>query len=474
MKIKEFFVNKKIFFLYLFLIFSFSLFLMSFLVRETDYFWHIKAGEYMVKNSRFLTRDIFSWIVKGKYWMSHEWLFEIIIYLLKLVSNNYHIFIYAFLFLFSMMIILFLTNRKEYLKNIPFSLFWLSLSMIFIGVIQCRPHLISYNLLAITIWVLYDLYQDENSKKYLILPVVTIIWSNVHGGSSNLPYLLSLVFLIGGIFGFSFKKISARRYSKKQFFKYFLIMIVCVLCISVNPHGIKMLFYPYQNMLDGFMLKTIAEWQPTNLNDFSHYTYFVLIIIIVCVFLFSSKKIKLIDLLLFCFVLFLGLKSIRFWPYTYIVMSYIIFYYIPSRKNDNGTEFVLFILSILLIIIFAINNKMIIKNINKKVLNDEVVSYIKTKNAKRLYNYYDYGGYLIYCNISVFIDGRADLYSNYNYKDYYKISSLAYGYEKIIKKYDFDYFIIPKDIGLATYLDNNDSYSLVFSDKKVVIYEMKK
>ena len=55
---------------------------------------------------------------------------------------------------------------------------------------------------------------------------------------------------------------------------------------------------------------------------------------------------------------------------------------------------------------------------------------------------YDYGGILIYNDIEVFIDGRADLYSKYNYKDYLDISCLRGDYPKLIEKYDFDYFLV--------------------------------
>ena len=100
------------------------------------------------------------------------------------------------------------------------------------------------------------------------------------------------------------------------------------------------------------------------------------------------------------------------------------------------------------------------------------ISYLKDHNPKRLYNYYGYGGYLISKNIKVFVDGRCDLYSDYNYRDYYNISILSFGFDKLIKKYDFDYFIIPSDFGLSTYLSNNNSYQLVYKDKNTVIFKL--
>ena len=95
---------------------------------------------------------------------------------------------------------------------------------------------------------------------------------------------------------------------------------------------------------------------------------------------------------------------------------------------------------------------------------------LKKENPQRLFNFYDYGGYLIYNDIEVFIDGRADLYSGYNFEDWLDIMDLDYNYPKLLKKYNFDYFIIPKKCGLATYLKTN-SYDLIYSDSDVVIYK---
>ena len=56
--------------------------LLSFFHIDSDYYWHIKAGEIIFQKG-IIRHDIFSWLAHGKYWMSHEWLFEVIIYGLK-------------------------------------------------------------------------------------------------------------------------------------------------------------------------------------------------------------------------------------------------------------------------------------------------------------------------------------------------------------------------------------------------------
>ncbi|MBR3049431.1 MAG: hypothetical protein IKG58_02610 [Bacilli bacterium] len=463
--------TKRLTVLYILLLIAFSFLLMTFLNKSYDYFWHIKAGQYMFKNNIILTHDVFSWIVQGKYWISHEWLFEVIIYGLKIVFGNIHGLIYVFINILLLSVILFYTNKKEYLKNIPFSLLWISLMMIFIGFIQVRPHLISYNLIALTIYLLYDLYKNKDSNKIYLLPILSIIWSNVHGGSSNLVYILTIIFLVSGLFKFSYKKIESTRLNKKQIQKYITVIILCLVGICINPHGLKMLIYPYQNIMNNTMLNSIAEWQPTNFSNLSHIPYLLLIVIVIFTYLFSNKKIRLIDFLLIGFSIVLGLKSIRFWPYIYIISTYNIFYYINKRKLDKGTDYILILLIIIILLLGIFNLKHLNKTNHIKVIDNKAINYLKSKKPKRLYNYYDYGGYLVYKDIKVFIDGRADLYSEYNYKDYLDISRLNNNYNNLIKKYNFDYYIIPKKIKLNKYLSNSNKYKVEYKDNKIIIYK---
>lgn len=462
--------NKKINTAFLFLIFSIAIALLLFMRSESDYFWHIKAGEYMVKNG-LLRKDVFSWIVQGKYWFSHEWLFEVIIYYFKLLFGKIHILIYGFVCLFSLLLIIFHANKENFLKNIPFSLLWLSFSLILFVYTQARPHLLSFNFLAITIYLLFSLYKNENTKKIYFLPLLSILWVNVHGGSSNLSYLFCLIFIIGGLFNFNLGKIESKRLTKKQFLKYLIVMLLCIVSICINLHGIKMLSYPYINISNSLMINNINEWQPTTIGNTTHLPYFILCFIVVLSFLISNKKISFLDLLLFLVVLFLGLKSIRFWAYTYIVMSFVVFNYIKKRKEDKYTYPAIIIVGILFLSLFAFNYKASLKGISNKSLNKEIVTLIKKEKPKRLFNLYDYGGELIYNDIKVFIDGRADLYSNYNFEDYLNISKLQNDYIKLINKYDFDYFLVNKSYSIYTYLKYNDNYQEIYNKDGLYLYK---
>ncbi|MBR5004885.1 MAG: hypothetical protein IKY14_05445 [Erysipelotrichaceae bacterium] len=103
---------------------------------------------------------------------------------------------------------------------------------------------------------------------------------------------------------------------------------------------------------------------------------------------------------------------------------------------------------------------------NANILPSEaVVSAVKELEPDRLYNYYDIGGYLLYEQIPVFIDGRADIYSKYNTMDFTDISEGNYGFEDLLSKYEFDAFLVNRRENLCHYLkDQKDDYKLVIED----------
>ena len=457
--------------LFIILIISLALVMMIFMRTDSDYFWHITAGKYMVNHHTILTHDIFSWFVNGKYWMSHEWLFEVIIYYMSIIFGKYHLLIYGFINVILILFIFYYSNKEQYHKNKAFTLIWLVLFFIFDVFMVGRPQLISNILLTLTIYFLIDLYNNKESKKIYFLPLITIIWANVHGGSSNLPYILSLIFMFISLFKFDIGIFTSSRKSKKQVLTYLIISLICMLCVNICPHGFKMFIYPYINMGNTIMLKTIAEWQPSVISNNSHLPYFIFIFLILIIFLFSKKKIKFLDFCLYMISIYLGLKSIRFWGYTYIIMTYVVFNYIEKRKDDKGTELVFLILSFSFILIFSLSFNIIIKDTNDKLISDKMINIIKKENPKRLYNDYGAGGYLIYKDIPVFIDGRADLYSDYNYRDSLDIMYYKESFNTKLNKYKFDYYFVSDGFQINNYLKNNSDYKLIYKENNYYFYK---
>ena len=182
-----------------------------------DYFWHVKSGEYIVNNLKIPYYDIFSWygITNHLYWFSPEWLSEVVIYLFKYLFKE-GAFVYCLVMLTLLITLLTYFLKDKISKNIYFSSGWALLGMLtLIKVLLPRPHMISFILLVITMHLLYDNFYND-SKKIYFLPLISLCWANFHGGSSNLTYILCLIFMIAGLFNFKFGKIEAQKLTKKQ------------------------------------------------------------------------------------------------------------------------------------------------------------------------------------------------------------------------------------------------------------------
>lgn len=131
----------------------------------------------------------------------------------------------------------------------------------------------------------------------------------------------------------------------------------------------------------------------------------------------------------------------------------------------------------LFIVLFLIFGKNAIKDATSEpfdtdiIPGKEIISAVEEMQPERLYNYYDIGGYLLYEQIPVFIDGRADIYSKYNTVDFTNISEGNYGFEDLLSKYDFDAFLVNRHENLCHYLkEQKDDYEVVIEDDNYALF----
>ena len=98
----------------------------------------------------------------------------------------------------------------------------------------------------------------------------------------------------------------------------------------------------------------------------------------------------------------------------------------------------------------------------------------------RLYNEYNYGSYLLFRGIPVFIDSRADLYapefsglSDDIFMDFINTSSIGVFYEDTFEKYGITHVICFKNSKMNMIIEktNDEHYNLLYSDDYFVVYE---
>jgi hypothetical protein len=270
------------------------------------------------------------------------------------------------------------------------------------------------------------------------------------------------------------------------------LMFVAAFTGLLTPIGDTPYTYLYHTM-KGNTTNNISEHLPIVLYNSKLVLAFLAISISIgC---FTKVKIKLSDLFLFCGLTFLTIMSRRQESLLLFIgilpvnkmISQLIESYDPNEMKAILKAFTSIIGKIIIYGLFVLF--MIIQI--KKTSNDEIVSpksypleavnYIKNNldvKQIKLFNEYNFGSYLLYNDIPVFIDSRADVYDpQFNkkeddiFRDFINISDVCTDYEEKFEHYGITHLLIYKNSTLSKVLKNKSNYEELYSDDNFIIYK---
>lgn len=461
-------------------------------ISGNDFWWHIKVGEYISENGAVPTTDIFSWfgVENGISWTAHEWLADLVFFIIHDLFGSIGIYILSIGMAILMTFLLLWQCKAHFNRNLLicglfFALFAVLTSLFFYG----RPHIFSYFLLFFELKILYEFYENSKTRKIYFLPLIAVLWSNLHGGSANLCYILPIAFLIAGLFNFTYGRIESYRYDKRSFMKLLIITLLSVVGILINPVGIKVLLYPYESFGDTLMMSVISEWQSPDAKIIGDLILFFFPIVLMSIGIISyERKIRIIDLIVMALFLLLFFRSSRFIILWYIAAAFYAFRYIPECRIKDITKNTRIVVIVALLLIFLIPTGISVKNtitlikndkLISKVISEEAVEAVKDDSPQRIFNDYNIGETLIYNDIPVFFDARADLYAqNHILEDGVSLMYLEQAnsdsdtiyvdVDELIGKYKFDAILILKNRPLYSYLISHpEKYVCEYEDEKV-------
>ncbi len=272
-----------------------------------------------------------------------------------------------------------------------------------------------------------------------------------------------------------------------------LIMVISAFTGLLTPLGDTPYTYLVKT-LQGNTTKSINEHLPMVLIESTD--TLVIIAIVLSILVFTDIKIRLKDFFMLGGLIILALMSRRQLSMLALIGIYSLGRLICDLFNkydpQGTTKFTKAIASgfgrIITILLIVLVSIMFYKSqakddyIDEKTYPVAAAKYIKENlnlDEIRLYNEYNYGSYLIFEGIPVFIDSRADLYTpEFNgdeekdiFSDFIKVSSLSVHYKTIFDKYDITHLIIPNNSKMNLFISKDDNYKELYKDKKFVVYE---
>lgn len=274
-----------------------------------------------------------------------------------------------------------------------------------------------------------------------------------------------------------------------------VIMIICALMGLLTPIGDTPYTYLYKTM-QGNTTQNINEHLPMTLaNDTNT---MCMLIIFLAILIFTKAKIKLSDLFMIAGLCYLMLSTKRqvsmFALIGSVVLTRLLIDLI-KRYTKDGIEqaekaashiAVIIALSVLMILLSydTIKPRLDDEYIDTKSYPvnacDYILENIDLENA-RFYNEYNYGSYMLFRGIPVFIDSRADLYApefsgNSDedvFSDFINTSGIGKFYEDTFEKYGITHVICFKKAKMNMIITKTDdeNYKELYSDDSFVIYE---
>lgn len=477
--------NSKVFFLILFLVNVTGAFFYGITFQNVnDGFWHIKVGEYILKNKVIPHYDIFSWygISKGFKWTSHEWLFGIIAYLIYSIKGFLSVSIFAGIINSISMLLVYILSLIKCRNK------WLSLLIAFGFSVNCSI-IVTYRPILLTIPLLLICCILLEYKKYIPALVLMIIGVNIHGGIYPIYILIFAYYTL---------------------FKNSRYFILCLLAVLINPYTYGIYEYTYKLMFNnGNANNYIMEWHTTAMYDYK----FCFIILIISVFIYMLSKVKLRDLLFSGALILLSFTAVRQVVFIYTLLLPVLSPYIvcaadefTNRYLKNSKIYSLFcckliinrkvffkaVVSVILIIVCIVSittdigkffkDKETLFSISKSQCPVDAADYILKhpgiKNSHLLSNYND-SQYLIFRGVPTFVDSREDLFTyNFNhthvYMDYMSAFVDLSSPEILLKQYDIDYILVNVNTSIYKVLENKPMLFKQYDDPNYVIFKVNK
>ena len=274
-----------------------------------------------------------------------------------------------------------------------------------------------------------------------------------------------------------------------------IIMIICLFTGVITPLGVTPYNYLVKTM-QGNTTQNINEHLPLTLVE--NVDFMCVIIVFLVILMFTDTKIRLCDLFMLGGLILLSFYSRRQISMLVITCAFILNRLICSMfdKYDpeacdkikiKMTQIIGIITTISLVLTISITyykpkrgDEYIDESSYPTKAADYILSNLDINNI-RLYNEYNYGSYLLYRGIPVFIDSRADLYSpEFNegvdvFNDFLSLSRVSDDkIEETLDKYQITHLIMYKDAILARFIkQDEEKYKQIYEDDYFYIYERK-
>ena len=456
--------------------------------QDPDFWWHIRIGRWMVDNHRLPATDIFTFTVPNHVWTDHEYLTEILMWLLFNAFGVVGISIAFGAVTYAGFYLLYRQVRRQ-----PFVIAGLGLALAaYAGdpIWGPRAQMITFALSCLELYWL-QAYLSGRSRALTYFPLVMVLWANLHGG-----WVIAFAWLGVAIVAEAVAWAWDRDNPAHRAHVRFLVIVSAASAVAIlaTPHGLSLVLYPFNTVGSVAQERLIQEWFSPDFHQRSLLPFEAMILLTVGGF--ALRRPTIYEFLLAVAAIALALQSVRnvalfVAAVTPVMINSYSRWWIevaaargwkpvaPARPLFAATT------ALVLVAIAAATAGKIVGDINPGeqasvtaqnypvAAADWLASHPDT--CTRMFNQYGWGGYLAYRfypqpNRKVFIFGEAVLMGDQLLNEYADVQFVQADWSGILDRYGVDCVVYNRDLPLTNLLVHDQAWTLVYEDSETVIF----
>ncbi len=466
---------------------------------DSDTWWHLRSGQYIVKNLTIPTADPFSHTQAGKLWIDHGWLAQIFWYGLY-AGGGWALVALA---LAALVTLSFWFIWKQIEANVFVAAFAMILGAIVSSVVWvARPQMLSFFLTAVVLYLLHQ-FKRHNGSLLLWLPLIMLVWANLHGGFA-IAFMMMVAYLLGETVNNLTRHTEDPVADWSRLKHLLIVMGICLAVVVINPHTWRMWVYPFQTVGISALRDFIQEWQSPNFHLPYVQPFALLLLLVLGAMARAGRAADWTDLALVAMwslsamfgarnIAIFGLAATpilarygdlawnrqwQIWGYAQSPFSRVAAIN-PKSKIVNRKSKINWML--LGVICLAALIKIIIPltpGANLKAEQDgmpyQAVAFIQNEQPPGpMFNSYNWGGYLIFKlwpAYPVYIDGRTDLYDDAFIRRYLGIMFADDGWQQKLDDDGVNFVLIENNSALDKFLRRESGWAELYRDDMAVIF----
>src|SRR6267142_1244517 len=441
------------------------------LLIDPDTMWQITVGQRISDHRAVPETDVYSFTMRGQPWISTQWLAQVLYakaYAISGWSGPVVLAATAIAATFGLFA-RFLSRRLSESTTLVFIAAALALT---VPHLLARPHVLALPVMVAWVGGLIAAADRRGAPSFWLLPLMAL-WANLHGG-----FVFGLVLIAPIALDAVLNADAELRKALALRWTAFAVAALVLSCCT--PYGWNSLLASQKILALGAALPLIMEWKPTEFGSVGAFE--VCLLLGIGLALFRGVKLPPMRIVLLLGLVHMALAQGRAAEILALLAPLILA--APLARQIGGADIansnsahtargVLFAgIAIALVAgtVAYVSVHRFAPHMRGSPVN--AVTELKKLNLTRVFNDYDFGGYLISSGVAPFIDGRTELYGEKFFVDHNAASGLMEpdNLFRLLEQYKIEATLMRTQSAATKLLDHVDGWEKIYSDDIATIH----